>query len=366
MSKKYHVFISSTFDDLRNERKSIMAELWKNGYVPVGMERFSASSRKQWNVIKEALDECDYMVLILGGRYGTIDPITGISYTEREYNYAKEKGIPVIPFIRKNIGNLPLSKIDTDLHKKRNLEDLIKRIKYGQEYESWTNSNNLAIKVLSAINKEIINVPRPGYSRNVVSPFEFSITHDALCLYEDIQKSQRFIILHAAYYPKYLEDRNSHQSSIGEALRKFETLEVYIILTDFDSLWISEFGEVLRTRFKNDIEQLKHAIESNVAVAKEWKDLYPDRVHLYKSRALPFTPIVIADNLIAVGHYEHSSIPAPEGLWIKIRNRNIVSLTERLLSKESAMEYEMDAKTKAVFRYIEDCVHAIQTGTEIQ
>lgn len=37
------------------------------------------------------IDECDFYLLVIGARYGSIDEETGISYTEKEYNYAKLK-----------------------------------------------------------------------------------------------------------------------------------------------------------------------------------------------------------------------------------------------------------------------------------
>ena len=37
-------------------------------------------------------------MLILGKRYGSVNEKTGISYTEMEYNYAIDKGIPVLVF----------------------------------------------------------------------------------------------------------------------------------------------------------------------------------------------------------------------------------------------------------------------------
>ena len=59
--------------------------------MPAGMELFPAANETQWNLIKKVIDDCDYYVLILGGRYGTIGP-DGIGYTEMEYRYALESG----------------------------------------------------------------------------------------------------------------------------------------------------------------------------------------------------------------------------------------------------------------------------------
>jgi hypothetical protein len=38
--------------------------------------------------------------LIVGGRYGSVDE-TGISFTEREYDYAYEKGLHILAFVHK-------------------------------------------------------------------------------------------------------------------------------------------------------------------------------------------------------------------------------------------------------------------------
>ena len=54
----------------------------------------------QWTVITKIIDECDFYLLIVGGRYGSIDESVDISYTEKEYDYAKNKGKPVLVLIK--------------------------------------------------------------------------------------------------------------------------------------------------------------------------------------------------------------------------------------------------------------------------
>ena len=44
------------------------------------MELFLAINDSQWNLIKELIDDCDYYILIVGGRYGSLNK-EGISYT---------------------------------------------------------------------------------------------------------------------------------------------------------------------------------------------------------------------------------------------------------------------------------------------
>jgi len=122
MNKRYQVFISSTYVDLKEERNEVMAALLELDCFPSGMELFPAADDTQWEVIKSIIDNCDYYVLILGGRYGSVNK-EGISYTELEYDYAIKKGIPTISFLHANIENLSVSKSEkTDLGKEKLIE----------------------------------------------------------------------------------------------------------------------------------------------------------------------------------------------------------------------------------------------------
>ncbi|MGV2068965.1 DUF4062 domain-containing protein [Agrobacterium sp. 22-226-1] len=101
MKKKLQVFVSSTFTDLQTERQAAVQAILKAGHIPAGMELFTASDKSQWEIIKRWIDESDVYMLILGGRYGSVDKETGVSYTEMEYDYAvtqkkrKRQGDPI-------------------------------------------------------------------------------------------------------------------------------------------------------------------------------------------------------------------------------------------------------------------------------
>ncbi len=43
MDKKYQVFISSTYEDLKEERDQAIKAVLEMGHIPVGMEMFSAA-----------------------------------------------------------------------------------------------------------------------------------------------------------------------------------------------------------------------------------------------------------------------------------------------------------------------------------
>ncbi len=95
MDKKYQVFISSTFKDMKDERQAAVQAILDAGHIPAGMELFAASDKKQIEVIKLWIDRSDIFMLILGGRYGTVEAESGKSYIQLEYEYAIETGKPL-------------------------------------------------------------------------------------------------------------------------------------------------------------------------------------------------------------------------------------------------------------------------------
>lgn len=98
-SKKLQVFVSSTFTDLREERQAAVEAILSSGHIPAGMELFTAGDESQMSVIRRWIDESDVYLLILGGRYGSLEPTTGKSYTHLEYEYALSKGKPLFAVV---------------------------------------------------------------------------------------------------------------------------------------------------------------------------------------------------------------------------------------------------------------------------
>jgi hypothetical protein len=86
--KKLQVFVSSTYFDLLEERQAAVEAILKSGHIPAGMELFAAGNESQLNTIRRWIDDSDAYMLILGGRYGSVDPTTRLSYTELEYDFA--------------------------------------------------------------------------------------------------------------------------------------------------------------------------------------------------------------------------------------------------------------------------------------
>lgn len=113
MDRRFQVFVSSTFRDLLEERQQVIQALLELDCIPAGMELFPASDETKWSLITRVIDDCDYYLVIIGGRYGSVDE-EGISYTEREYDYAVKQGIPVLAFLHAEPDAIPAGK--TELH----------------------------------------------------------------------------------------------------------------------------------------------------------------------------------------------------------------------------------------------------------
>lgn len=102
MDKIFQIFISSTYEDLKEERQIAVQKILESHCIPAGMELFTAQSKNQWEIIKKWIDGSDIYLLILGGRYGSIDNDTKISYTEMEYDYAIKQKKPIICLVFKD------------------------------------------------------------------------------------------------------------------------------------------------------------------------------------------------------------------------------------------------------------------------
>jgi len=97
--KKLQVFVSSTYEDLIDERQAAVQAILTAGHIPAGMELFAAGDKSQMDVIQRWIDESDVFLLILGGRYGSLEPTSKKSYIQLEYEYAEHRGKPLFAVV---------------------------------------------------------------------------------------------------------------------------------------------------------------------------------------------------------------------------------------------------------------------------
>lgn len=199
MKKKYQFFISSTYADLIDERLEIIQTILRTENIPLGMEAFPAADKKQMDLIKEIIDQSDFYIVLVGGRYGSIDPETGKSYTELEYDYAVSRGIPILAFLKTD-DSITKNQMDTERKKQLKLEAFKSKLKQ-KLLKFWSNKHELAAAVSQAIMHELKNSPPGGLVKYNQMPeiLELTQKNEINKKYTDQLKS-------------CIEKLNSHQS----------------------------------------------------------------------------------------------------------------------------------------------------------
>lgn len=162
MEKRYQIFISSTFSDLKEERNKVMQTIMSLDCIPAGMELFPAMDEEQFEFIKRIIDDCDYYILMIGARYGSMDE-SGVSYTEKEYDYAVSKNIPVLAFLNRDISSVPMSKADLKDDLREKLDKFRKKVETGRLVKYWENADELNAEVAISLPKIIKTYPRTGW-----------------------------------------------------------------------------------------------------------------------------------------------------------------------------------------------------------
>ncbi len=165
MEKRYQVFISSTYKDLISERQAIMKAVLDEEDIPAGMELFPAANDSAWELILKVINISDYYVLILGGRYGSIDD-TGVSYTEKEYDLALSMEIPIIPLLYKYPDSLLGEKTDIEVTKRKKLLQFREKIERNHHCGYWNSINNLKYEFLHSYSKIKVSSPGIGWIRS--------------------------------------------------------------------------------------------------------------------------------------------------------------------------------------------------------
>lgn len=162
MDKRYQVFVSSTFRDLQEERSEVIQALLEMDCIPSGMELFPASDETQWELIKRVIDDCDYYIVIIGGRYGSTDA-EGLSYTEREFDYAVSRGIPVLAFPIEDPSQITVGKAEMSEGAQEKLASFRDKATKDRIVKYWSSAEDLGAKVSRAINHVIKLRPAEGW-----------------------------------------------------------------------------------------------------------------------------------------------------------------------------------------------------------
>lgn len=170
MDKRFQVFVSSTYADLKEERQQVLQALMEMDCIPSGMELFPAADEEQWEFIKKVINDCDYYLLIIGGRYGSTTS-DGISYTEKEFDYAVQIGLKVVALIHGSPDEIPFGKSEQNPELRERLLNFKDKVMNGRLVKFWKSSNELPGLVALSLTKTIKTHPAVGWVRadNVAS-----------------------------------------------------------------------------------------------------------------------------------------------------------------------------------------------------
>lgn len=164
MEKRYQVFVSSTFTDLQEERQKVIQTIMELDCFPAGMELFPAADEEQWEFIRRVIDDCDYYLLLIGGRYGSVTE-EGISYTEKEYDYAVERGMRVLAFLHEKPDEIPVGRSEIRPEAREKLEAFRGKVAQGRLVRFWSSADALPGLVALSLSKTIKTYPAIGWVR---------------------------------------------------------------------------------------------------------------------------------------------------------------------------------------------------------
>ncbi|MEP7364626.1 MAG: SIR2 family protein [Acidobacteriota bacterium] len=203
MAGNFRIFLSSTMDDLANERALIEQRIRSYNFECVRAETMEPNGAGSWQRIQDAIDSCHLFVLLSGERYGWVPkkgPLAGekLAVTHGEFRYAKERGLPILAFFKRLTAKAP-----------QRTKDAIARNQFRAEVEGWLDgvfrtefdlANDLADKVGNSITSFLSNQflrqqavdrpvrlapPRPPAAANVALPRELveAVRHQQAVLF---------------------------------------------------------------------------------------------------------------------------------------------------------------------------------------
>ncbi len=215
-NKKYQVFVSSTFVDLKDERQAVSKAILNLGHIPAGMELFPAADVDQLSFIKKVIDDCDYYILIIGGRYGSLSD-SGLSFTELEYQYAVESKKPVLAFLHRDVNELKSANVDTEKDRLQKLHDFKERVKSGRLVEFWSTIENLEAKTLIALTNAFNEQPQIGWRRDTGE-----LSQEMQARFEKMREAQERV-------REWWSSGNKKIAELNERLGSYESLEDAIV-----------------------------------------------------------------------------------------------------------------------------------------
>lgn len=249
---------------------------------------FPAASEDQWSLIKEVIDQSDYYVVVLGGKYGSVSD-EGISYTEKEYDYAVSRDMQILGFVPEDTSVLPQGKIELDPDVRNKLSTFQGKV-MERHVKRYKSKEDLGAVVSRALNIAMRRYPQEGWVRG-----RFAMTPE-----KETEIAQLREALAEAEVEKLQEGkRNSDTSSFSQGDDEFRasfsvSYKVGYEKKRFDAIAILTWNEILReigTKMLDEAssEGLRDRLEAHLLVnaklasgqREKFRDIVNPTVTLY-------------------------------------------------------------------------------------
>ena len=195
------------------------------------------------------------MTVIIGGRYGSIDKKSGLSWTEKEYDYAVSKGIPVLAFDHADFTKLSANRTDQNDIKRNKLIAFKKKVSTGKLIKFWTNADDLALVVSTSLTRVLDLQPRIGWVRadkiiSADSKNEIEKLNKEIEKYQNEVKKLEGILMKKDGDLEIINDKESNYQIIQQG-NVIETSNNYKRIPDF---WFKEYIVGLTIYFSYDCD----------------------------------------------------------------------------------------------------------------
>ena len=157
---KYHIFIGSTLDDLKSERRELLRIVTELGHIPIISDYLDESSITTPKLLRKLIGECDYFVALVAHKYSTKNG--GAMPLIKEYTIAENCGVPVVSLIIDEKARWKPIKKETNAAFISKLDDFKIMLQNGP-FETWQNTPDLCQKTQSLLLREFCINSRPGW-----------------------------------------------------------------------------------------------------------------------------------------------------------------------------------------------------------
>jgi O-acetyl-ADP-ribose deacetylase (regulator of RNase III) len=157
------VFLSSTWEDLKEYRCCARAVIDRLRLRFIGMEEFPPSGTAAVDLIRQEVNRAEAYVALIGMRYGSVDPALGFSMTELEYRQAVASRKPRHVFVMSDRARAPIAMIEKDPDRFRKLVEFRNRILKENTVSFFDDAEDLERQVettLSRVFKPVDSSPQ--------------------------------------------------------------------------------------------------------------------------------------------------------------------------------------------------------------